>query len=235
VKDQEYLIRVGGFGAGDAGTGTLTLSSEPAFPPTLTLSSVPMLGGIQIGDILEVALVMTSVCPIEAAGFQAFLDYDPAVLDFLGGEYTPEPFGLPILAPISPTPTGEIDLSAGINQFMGQPPSADDAVLATLTFEVIQVPPGCTPGVIFRPHVPPTRLTTLGGDDIVPLALDIFPPPRGPGDANADGVVNTQDLVLVVLSWGACPPPPEFCFADLNCDGVVNVLDLVETVINWSP
>jgi hypothetical protein len=49
-----------------------------------------------------------------------------------------------------------------------------------------------------------------------------------------DGVVDVDDLVAVILAWGACPAPPEGCPADLNGDGAVDVDDLVAVILGWS-
>ncbi len=45
----------------------------------------------------------------------------------------------------------------------------------------------------------------------------------------ADGEVDVEDLVLVILSWGQGSP------GDLNGDGLVDVLDLIEVIMNWGP
>ncbi len=42
-----------------------------------------------------------------------------------------------------------------------------------------------------------------------------------------DGAVNSDDLLAVILAWGACPTPPESCSADTNNDGAVNADDLI--------
>ena len=49
------------------------------------------------------------------------------------------------------------------------------------------------------------------------------------GDINGDGVVNTEDLLLLLAAWGDCPGCPE----DLNGDGVVNTTDLLMLLANW--
>jgi hypothetical protein len=54
------------------------------------------------------------------------------------------------------------------------------------------------------------------------------------GDANGDGEVNADDLVAVILAWGACPAPPAACPADLNHDGDVDADDLTIVILNWS-
>ena len=52
-----------------------------------------------------------------------------------------------------------------------------------------------------------------------------------PGDANGDGVVDTDDLLLIISGWGPCPPAP--CPADVNGDGVVDTDDILLVIANW--
>lgn len=57
-----------------------------------------------------------------------------------------------------------------------------------------------------------------------------------PGDVTGDGVVNVDDLLAVIGSWGPCPMPPASCDADVapsNGDGAVNVDDLLMVIGNW--
>jgi hypothetical protein len=54
------------------------------------------------------------------------------------------------------------------------------------------------------------------------------------GDVNADGQVDADDLVAVILAWGACPAPPAPCPADINTSGAVDADDLVMVILNWS-
>jgi hypothetical protein len=59
---------------------------------------------------------------------------------------------------------------------------------------------------------------------------------RAPGDVNANGVVNIDDLLAVINSWGPCPgkngcsgdiaPPP-------NGNGAVNIDDLLLVINSW--
>jgi hypothetical protein len=53
------------------------------------------------------------------------------------------------------------------------------------------------------------------------------------GDVNGDGVVDTEDLLLLLAAWGECPDPPEECPADFNGDGVVDTADLLALLANW--
>jgi hypothetical protein len=64
------------------------------------------------------------------------------------------------------------------------------------------------------------------------VTLTLNAPPT-PGDTNGDGSVDVDDLINIVLGWGACPPPPTFCDADLNGDGEVDVDDLIAVILNW--
>ncbi|TVQ34246.1 MAG: hypothetical protein EA376_00370 [Phycisphaeraceae bacterium] len=51
-------------------------------------------------------------------------------------------------------------------------------------------------------------------------------------DLNGDGVVNAQDLGVLLGSWGVCPADA-LCAADINGDGVVNAQDLGELLGQW--
>jgi hypothetical protein len=52
-------------------------------------------------------------------------------------------------------------------------------------------------------------------------------------DINRDGVVNIDDLLLVIGKWGACQSPPFPCPADVTGDGVVNIDDLLAVISAW--
>lgn len=54
-----------------------------------------------------------------------------------------------------------------------------------------------------------------------------------PADVNCDSHVNVDDLITVILDWGACPLPPGPCDADINHDSVVNVDDLIAVILAW--
>jgi len=75
-------------------------------------------------------------------------------------------------------------------------------------------------------------------EDVEPaleMLVEILPEaPDGPqGDINGDGVVNSQDLAILLGSWGVCDPAPADCPADINGDGVVNSQDLAILLGNW--
>jgi hypothetical protein len=54
----------------------------------------------------------------------------------------------------------------------------------------------------------------------------------GPGDVDRNGVVDSDDLVAVILRWGPCRDPLA-CPEDLDVSGQVDADDLVEVILNW--
>lgn len=52
------------------------------------------------------------------------------------------------------------------------------------------------------------------------------------GDIDGDGSVGANDLLILLASWGPCPPKGE-CPADLNDDGSVGAADLLILLANW--
>lgn len=83
----------------------------------------------------------------------------------------------------------------------------------------------------------------FGNDDFLCLeAWEVQPQPFDPairhcdeascpGDLSGNGLVNGEDLVRILGTWGACPGCPE----DLNGDGMVNGADLVVILGTWGP
>lgn len=55
--------------------------------------------------------------------------------------------------------------------------------------------------------------------------------PACTGDMNSDGIVNTSDLVQLLLRFGQSVPPGSL--ADLNGDGTVNTSDLVQLLVRF--
>jgi hypothetical protein len=78
------------------------------------------------------------------------------------------------------------------------------------------------------------RMDNTGTDyeDVSAAPFSIVAAPN-PADVNGDGLVNVNDLVLVITGWGPCLPGPP-CDADVNDDHNVNVNDLVLVITNWS-
>jgi uncharacterized membrane protein len=56
--------------------------------------------------------------------------------------------------------------------------------------------------------------------------------PVNPSDITGDAMVDVDDLIAVILAWGACPEAAP-CPADLNGDGQVDVDDLIQVILSW--
>ena len=54
------------------------------------------------------------------------------------------------------------------------------------------------------------------------------------GDLDGDGVVGFNDLLILLASWGGCPPPPSECAADLDGSDDVGFGDLLVLLASWS-
>jgi hypothetical protein len=52
------------------------------------------------------------------------------------------------------------------------------------------------------------------------------------GDANGDGLVDAEDLVVVIIDWG-CRNAQGNCVGDVNNDGTVDTQDLVTVTLEW--
>jgi hypothetical protein len=50
------------------------------------------------------------------------------------------------------------------------------------------------------------------------------------GDADSDGDVDVNDLIIVVALWGPCPAP---CVADWDGNAVVDINDLILVFLTW--
>ena len=65
--------------------------------------------------------------------------------------------------------------------------------------------------------------------DLYPFMIpDGWLHPQIPGDTNGDGIVNVEDLLIVLAQWGTSGPE-----GDVNSDGLVNVSDLLIILANW--
>jgi outer membrane protein assembly factor BamB len=73
-----------------------------------------------------------------------------------------------------------------------------------------------------------------GDPRAVLFAVEIGEETSVSGDVDGDGIVNVDDLLAVILSWGPCPPPCPQCEADLDDDCAVGVDDLTIVLLNWS-
>jgi hypothetical protein len=56
-----------------------------------------------------------------------------------------------------------------------------------------------------------------------------------PGDADGDGVVGINDVLVVLANWGSCPGAcPPACLGDVDEDCEVGIQDFLTVLANWS-
>jgi hypothetical protein len=182
----------------------------------------------------EVEVILSECClQVPVLGYQAFLAFDPDVLAFVSGQYLSfDVFGLPVV-PITVN-GGEITLAAGINPWLGQQPTQQDADLARLTFQVIAN--GQTE-IVFPEHYPPTSFSSASGR-IIPTMnpTGVFHGsaacPTTLGDMDCDGDVDFDDInpfVLALsdpLSYWTTFPDCNWYNGDCDCDGDVDFDDI---------
>ena len=174
---------------------------------SLSPSSVP---SPAVGKKLTISLVITD--GEKVAGYQAAVKFDPGALRFVS--YANAGY-LPTDAFEVPAVMREDSVTLAVTSHAEESNGA--GTLAALTFEVISVKASTlrlsevilsdAAGVIYRPRVEDAQVVEL---------------PRK-GDVNRDGVVNIQDIVLVVTRFGQVGEN----IADVNADGVVNIQDFV--------
>ena len=68
-----------------------------------------------------------------------------------------------------------------------------------------------------------------GGLSIPDVLLRRYGRPGGPADLDCDGVVDFEDLVMLLAWWGPCTS----CPADLDVDGTVGFTDLLTLLAAW--
>ena len=184
------------------------------------------------GEFLHVTLAVSCI-EVPLTGYQAFLQFDTDALTFVDGSYVlPDPFGLPLVYPITAA-DGQIDLASGVNPFTGQPPTQVDAELAHLVFQANSVMD--VTQLRFRVNEPETRVSTLDGP-LIPALWDSLTVLVRPctsclwTDLNCDDVVDLADFVAFsdcmhgpdVLAPATCAP------ADLDDDADVDLHDFAE-------
>ncbi len=173
-------------------------------PNLITLDLVAPQSCYQQGDILIIEVNMTCLQQ-PVTGFQAFLEFDQALLAYQGSNssYTAGPFPLHI-QPIETAEinAGELNLDGSVN--FGAPGSDQNALLATLTFEVQAGNDGVSTAVAFRDASPFVSELSVNGVPVpTPLensesfAIDQTPPIIGcPSPITTDNDPGLCDAAL---------------------------------------
>jgi hypothetical protein len=88
--------------------------------------------------------------------------------------------------------------------------------------------PGCG-GLLDCRVIVSDRVGNIGFGDVI--AHD-FGVPEIPGDVNSDGIVDGEDLSIVLGYWGVCPSDLD-CAADISGDGLVDGQDITVVLGYW--
>ena len=215
-------------GYNEALTAQVPVTAVEQSNATVSVSPSPMLVSA-ISEQFTLSLNITNGENI--AGYQATVSYDDSALRYVesaNGDYLPADafFTPPIVKSdwIGETSFGDPIFDRNITLAASAPGGVGngDGTLATLTFEVIDFKPSTlTLSQLYLVDSDGKRweATTESG------AVTIPPEPAEAisGDINRDGVVNTQDLVIVNVRFGQRGQNS----ADVNGDGIVNIMDLV--------
>ena len=195
-------------------TVDLPPTSTPEIPVTTTTLNISP-SPVQSPAIGEQFTLSLNIAGGEnVAGYQATVLFDITALRYVSsanGDYLPA--GAFFVPPV--VEGNRVELAG--TSLSGE--SSGAGTLATLTFEVIAVKASTltlsdallanSAGVSTHPQVEAGQITAET--------------PQLSGDANGDGTVNIQDLVLVASNIGQTGQNA----ADVNGDGVVNIADLV--------
>lgn len=197
---------------------TLAATPASAVSPVMELNRLP-------GPGLVVAVQLRDIGPVPAAGWQAFLEYDPSSVGFLAGAYVTTRFGLPVINPVTSFAGDKINLAAGIDPTLGQLPTNLDQDVAYLIFNFVGT--GCRPRVRIRANVPPTRLSDILGNSIDPLTTISLWNSCSP-DINDSGVLDIQDVFDFLNLWFAFD-----CRADFNNMNGITIQDVFDFLNAW--
>lgn len=204
---EEYILRVGGFN-GDEGLGGLNLA-QVATPSNNTCATALT---VSEGETNFDAFGATPSGYATPCGISAS---DPDVWF----SYTPAENGTAVIGACNAA------FGNGVALYEGQCPGSGALIACATTgcanngLIMTQVTAGQTYLIRIASKQPLADAGTLG----ISLIPDVVEPPACPGDFNNDGVVNADDLGVLLNNFGCTGGD---CNADLNDDGAVNADDL---------
>jgi hypothetical protein len=176
------------------------------------------------GPDLSIAVGLSDLAEHPVAGYQVILSYDPYRFTFVSGQYLTNSFGLTFLNPIGGE-LGTVRLAAGVNTFAGQQPLTTDATVAILRF--VPAHASRVPEIlIVSDSLPPTRLSDVLGQPIVPITL-VSLERACAADYDENGEIAVPDIFAFLSDWfsGSCK-------ADINGGGL-SVPDIFAFLSLW--
>ena len=225
----------------DSGTGSVTVSMlfetfRSIDPDSLYIGGIPF--ELPIGDAQ-----MTDVAFAQNLPGDGTADPDPdlpgvwnvllTVPGMLTGNLSLMEMDMPVEVPLTLVLTGtythdeagvELHLTAAMD--VDETTELPDMPLPDIPFELPTIlPPGDFAGVV---------LSLTPQDMNINMALDVVvhgtgTPSHAPGDADGDGLVNTNDILAVLSAWGPC----DGCTEDLDGDGMVGVDEILLIIEHW--
>ncbi len=190
------------------------LTSVPPSTPTTSNAAVSLSPSpVQSPAIGKQLIISLNIADGEnIAGYQATVSFDPIALSYVSsanGDYLPS--GTLFVPPV----INESTVTLAATALAGE--SNDEGTLATLTFEVVAAKASAVTlsdvlltdneGMSYRPQIESIQITE---------------PPQLDEDANGDGIIDIEDLVVVAANFGQTGKNK----ADVNGDGIVNLEDL---------
>jgi hypothetical protein len=226
VENQCYKVQVGGFG-GDEGTGQVTFTCFPA-PPNDDCADAIEVGP---GDVIDFD---TGAASTDGPHYFIECEGGNPLDNQIHGDiwYT---FTAPCDATLTASTCGQADFDTSIAIYQGcSCPVIDDDILVCSDNA-----PGCgaTSEVTIDVNEGQCYLIRVGGAGASTgtgqLSIEIEPDCQG--DADGDGIIGILDFLILIGSWGPCPPPcPPSCPADFDGDCNVGVTDFLIQLANWT-
>jgi hypothetical protein len=175
-----WFLWMNGYGPGDGayqwdGVSLNAIPADMAFCLTgASLELVPHAYCYSPAQTVTVDVYMSDIAELIRGG-QFFLSYDTTKLGFVSAVPGDPPFTREIYeAHPGDDGAGTIDYAVGIpDGDPNNPPTADDTVMARITFTALAEVCFAADLVTFRSHQPSTRLSGEFGNEVLPLTLDL--------------------------------------------------------------
>lgn len=149
---------------------------------------------------------------------------------FIEGDYTHPRLGV-LHIEVAGTAPGEYDMltidgGASVNGTIVIEPVDDYEPMIGDEFTILTATGTLSGNGVCRPPY----MFTYTDHSIIATVIDA----PEPADLNCDGMVNIDDLFMVLAAWGPCPAPPHGCREDIDQNGQVDIDDLFAVLANWT-
>jgi YVTN family beta-propeller protein len=221
-----------------------------AFNPAGTRAYVTNAFGDSVSVVNVAGAASSVIATVPGIDFPLTVNVDPAGgFAYVGNTNGSAP-AIHVISAASNTQVASVPLSTPARETHFD--AADNVLYAvtngsiTLPPEIVRInPAGAASAVIDATPLTagPSDMAFDNADDRafaaqpIPDGVDIieFNPAPCPADVDGSGSVDVDDLVAVILGWGACADcvPPTDCPADTDGNCAVDVDDLVAVILGW--